>query len=215
MAPRAGRPRPLSATVSWLISATLGAGLLAGCAQSSVAGDRVGGDQGYVSGDGTTTILPRAERSAAPALAGSTLSGGSFDLADHRGSLVVVNVWASWCAPCRDEAPALAAVAAQTADQGVRFVGVNIRDSDAAARAFVRKFALKYPNIPDPDGKLLLGFAGTLPPSAIPSTLVIDGEGRVAARAVGPVDRSRLLGLIEPLLDESAASGKPSASTAG
>ncbi|MGV1003401.1 MAG: TlpA family protein disulfide reductase [Candidatus Nanopelagicales bacterium] len=179
--------------------------LLAGCAQDASAGDRVAGDtseQGYVSGDGTTTILAVADRSPAPALIGETLTGEQFDLADERGAVVVLNVWASWCAPCRDEAPELVKVSSELAERDVRFVGLNIRDSTAAAAAFVRKYGITYPNVSDPDGTLLLGFAGTLPPSAIPSTLVIDQKGRVAARAVGPVDRSRLLGLIEPVLGE-------------
>lgn len=215
MPSRVGRSTPPLAAATLLISGMLGGGLLAGCAQSSSIGERVAGDQGYVSGDGTTTILPVAQRAPAPALSGATLSGGSFDLAAQRGSVVVINVWASWCAPCRDEAPELVRVSADLADRGVRFVGLNIRDGSAAARTFVRKYGLRYPNIPDPAGKLLLGFAGTLPPSAIPSTLVIDAQGRVAARAIGPVDRSRLLGLIEPVLAEGATAGVPAASSSG
>lgn len=201
-------PRPAQQDPRWstwvFSGALLGVALLAlgGCTQDSSAGERVSGDassQGYVSGDGTTTILAPAERSAAPAVRGETLTGAPFDLADLRGEVVVLNVWASWCAPCRDEAADLQEVSEQLADD-VQFVGLNIRDSVPAAAAFVRKYRITYPNVSDPDGTLLLGFAGTLPPSAIPSTLVIDREGRVAARAVGPVDRSRLLGLIEPVL---------------
>jgi thiol-disulfide isomerase/thioredoxin len=181
--------------------------LAAGCAQQVDAGDPVGGnvaEQGYVSGDGTTTIVAESERKPAPELTGTTLDGEPFALADHLGEVVVLNVWASWCAPCRAEAEDMAAVAAETQDKGVAFVGLNTRDSQAAADAFVDRFGLTYPSVVDTDGSLQLLFHETLPPAAIPSTLVIDRQGRVAGRAIGEVDRSRLLGMIEPVLAEES-----------
>ncbi len=202
---RAGRPRAARAGVA-LAAGVLLLGL-AGCAQEVGAGERVNGDaaaQGYVSGDGSTTIVAEADRVAAPALTGPTLEGGTFDLAEHRGKVVVLNVWASWCAPCRAEADELAAVAEEKADDGEVFVGLNTRDSAAPAAAFVERFGIPYPNVVDSDGTKQLLFSDTLPPQAIPSTLVIDREGRVAARAIGEVDRSRLLGLIEPIEAEAA-----------
>ena len=185
--------------------------LLAGCApQDSSAGERVGSQedvaaQGYVSGDGSTTIVAEADRKPAPELAGVTLDGGQFDLADHVGDVVVMNVWASWCAPCRAEATELATVSEELSDQGVQFVGLNTRDSVAAAQAFVQRFGIDYPNVIDTDASKQLLFKDNLPPAAIPSTLVIDRQGRVAARAIGEVDRSRLLGLVEPILAEDDA----------
>jgi thiol-disulfide isomerase/thioredoxin len=189
-----------------------GAGLLGGCgAQSSSAGEKVDvNEQGYVSGDGSTTIVPTTERRAAPELTGPTLSGAQFDLSEHRGTVVVLNVWASWCAPCRAEAADLAAVDRELDDDQVLFVGLNTRDSDAAAKAFVERFEVGYDSVVDAKGSRQLLFRDTLPPAAIPSTLVIDADGRVAARAIGEVDRSRLLGLIEPILAESA---QPSAAS--
>ncbi|MGB7982920.1 MAG: TlpA disulfide reductase family protein [Candidatus Nanopelagicales bacterium] len=181
--------------------------LLAGCGTDQVGGGQPVGDvaeQGYVSGDGTTTIVAEADRVGAPALTGTTLDGDPFALADHLGEVVVLNVWASWCAPCRAEASDLQEVWAQYEGKGVQFVGLNTRDSDAAARAFVDRFALTYPNVVDTDGSRQLLFHETLPPQAIPSTLVVDQEGRVAGRAIGEVDRSRLLGLIEPILAEGS-----------
>ena len=183
------------------------AALLCGCsAQQAGAGGPVGdvAEQGYVSGDGTTTILPVADREPAPALAGPTLTGGTFTLSEETGQVVVLNVWASWCAPCRSEAGDLEAVSQELADRGVLFVGLNTRDSMAAAAAFVDRFGVSYDSVIDADRSLQLLFRDTLPPAAIPSTLVIDAQGRVAARAIGEVDRSRLLGLIEPVLAESA-----------
>lgn len=181
--------------------------LLAGCAQSSSVGERVATDvaqQGYVSGDGTTTIVAQSQRAAAPELSGRTLAGGTFKLADHLGSVVVLNVWASWCAPCRAEAADLKAVSDDLADSGVQFVGLNTRDSIEPAKAFVDRFGITYPNVVDTDGTRQLLFHDTLPPAAIPSTLVVDRQGRVAGRAIGQVDRSRLLGMIEPILAEAS-----------
>ena len=198
-------PHPRPARLAALVAVGV---LLAGCAQGVDAGERVSGDvaeQGYVSGDGTTTIVAESQRAAAPDLRGTTLDGEPFVLADHLGEVVVLNVWASWCAPCRAEAPALQEVAAELADSGVQFVGLNNRDSAEPAQAFVDRFGLTYPSVVDTDGSLQLLFRDTLPPAAIPSTLVIDQQGRVAARAIGEVDRSRLLGLIEPILAEGGA----------
>ena len=187
-------------------AALMAAGVLAtGCADQVDAGEPVVGnvaEQGYVSGDGTTTIVAQSERKPAPDLTGTTLDGQPFALTDHLGEVVVLNVWASWCAPCRAEADDMQAVAAEFEGKGVQFVGLNTRDSQAAAEAFVDRFALSYPSVVDTDGTRQLLFHETLPPAAIPSTIVIDRAGRVAGRAIGEVDRSRLLGMIEPILAE-------------
>ena len=201
-----------------LRAAALGAigALLAGCTQQVGAGEPVVGnvaEQGYVSGDGATTILAEGRRSPAPELTGTTLTGQPFVLSDHLGEVVVLNVWASWCAPCRAEAQDLQQVYDEVRDAGVQFVGLNTRDSQAAADAFVDRFGLTYPNVVDTDGTRQLLFHDTLPPGAIPSTLVIDRQGRVAARAIGEVDRSRLLGLIEPILAEDP--GAPGGGSVG
>lgn len=181
--------------------------LAAGCADQVDAGEPVVGnvaEQGYVSGDGTTTIVAQSERKAAPDLTGTTLDGTQFAVSDHLGEVVVLNVWASWCAPCRAEAEDMQAVASEFEGKGVQFVGLNTRDSQAAADAFVDRFGLTYPSVVDTDGTKQLLFHETLPPAAIPSTIVIDRQGRVAGRAIGEVDRSRLLGMIEPILAEES-----------
>ena len=116
---------------------------------------------------------------------------------DYPGKVVVINVWGSWCGPCRLEAKDLAE-ASEESTETAAFVGLNIRDSSPdAARAFVRAFEIGYPHIYDPNGEQLVRFAGTLPPNGIPTTLLIDREGRIAARVVGVVDKSTLLGLID------------------
>ena len=176
----------------------------AGSAQSDSA------DSGFVAGDGSLVVLPESSRVAAPEIVGTTLEGEPFRLSDHRGDVVVLNVWASWCAPCRAEAPVLRAAATDFAGKGVTFVGLDTRDSDVSARAFVEKQGITYPNVIDADGQIQLLFADSLPPQAIPSTLVIDRQGRVAARALGRVSESSIRGMVEPLLTEPAQS-QPSA----
>lgn len=177
---------------------------LAGCGSSS--GTSAAGDaQGFVAGDGSIVVVPPADRAIAPELEGTTLDGERFRLSDHLGEVVVLNVWASWCAPCRAEAPSLAALSEEYADRGVQFVGLDTRDSDVSARAFAAKYGIDYPNVVDRDGQLQLLFADSLPPQAIPSTLVVDAEGRVAARSLGRASESTLKAMIDPLLADASA----------
>ncbi|RMB62353.1 TlpA family protein disulfide reductase [Tessaracoccus antarcticus] len=153
------------------------------------------GSVGFEGGDGSILVLPPDERQVAPELSGETLEGDPLSTADYAGKVMVLNVWGSWCAPCRAEAPALVAAAEQMPE--VQFIGINTRDNDPApAQAFVRAFGVEYPNLYDRDGSLLLGF-GQVPPKAIPSTLVIDEQGRVAARILGELSTSTLVGVVE------------------
>lgn len=161
-------------------------------------------DAGFVSGDGSVTILDPSERQEAPVVTGTDLDGNELSTADFPGEVVVLNVWASWCAPCRAEAPALEEVAEEYADDGVQLIGLNTRDSTAAAQSFIRNYQVSFPSIVDTDGRLQLLFNDTLPPQAIPSTIVIDQSGKVAARALGAVDASTLGGIVEQLLQEGA-----------
>ena len=180
-----------------LLAASASLLLLAGC------GAQAGSDGvGFEGGDGTVTIVPAERREPAPTLSGVALNGEEVSTADHAGKIVVVNVWGSWCAPCRAEAPELVEAQRDLGD-GVAFLGVNTRDLDVApAQAFERAFGLTYPSIFDPDGRLLLGFA-QLPPKAIPSTVVIDAEGRVAARVLGTVDATTLSGIVSDVAADS------------
>lgn len=179
---------------------------LAGCAGhgASVSSAAPGDQTGFVAGDGTVTVVAPDQRSPAPALAGQTLDGRSWALADHRGRTVVLNVWASWCAPCRAEADDLRMAARELASVSVDFVGLNTRDSPTAARAFLTRFGIDYPTVVDADGGLQAQFADTLPPQAIPSTLVIDAQGRVAARIIGRVSTATLTGVVSDVAAEAA-----------
>lgn len=149
--------------------------------------------------DGVVEVIANEDRQEVEPFTGELLQGGSFDSASLAGKVVVYNVWGSWCAPCRAEAPALVAASRRTAEVAV-FVGLNTRDLDTAApKAFVRSFGVPYVNLYDPDGALLLEFSGQLPASAIPSTLLVDPQGRVAARIIGETTEATLVGLIEDL----------------
>jgi thiol-disulfide isomerase/thioredoxin len=175
--------------------------LLAGCTGGSDG--RSVPDQGYVSGDSTITTRAVAEREPPVRFEGTTLDGEPFDVRDHRGKVVVVNVWGSWCPPCIAEAPALQDVWAATGAEGVQFVGINTRDNAAAARAHERRFGVTYPSIDDDGGRVLLSLRGTLPPKAVPSTMVLDRRGRVAARVLGEVGAATLRALVSEALAES------------
>ena len=180
-----------------LLTAALSAvTLTAGCSTTD-PGDA---SQGFVSGSGTVTVLAEADREPAPPVEGTTLTGDRVSLADFAGKVVVVNVWGSWCVPCRAEAPHLAAAARRLDGDGVRFLGIDVRDSPAQARAFVDRFDVPYPSLFDQSGSTLLGFRDTLPPNAIPSTLVIDASGDVAARVLGQVDQTTVVGLVRDVL---------------
>ncbi len=185
---------------------TVAAMTVAGCSDGQVGRSESAGQTRYVEGTGVVTIVPPADRQQAPAFSGPLLDGsGEFDLAHAKGDVVVLNVWASWCPPCRSEAPALQAVSAEMIDQDVQFVGINVRDNETDARAFEQEFGLTYPSVVDTDSALLLAFRDTLPPSAIPSTLVIDREGRVAARVLDEVTQGSLRDLVADIATEDAA----------
>ena len=172
-------------------------GAAAGCSNESGSS----GDQGYVSGGGVITVVAEDKRQEPGDVSGETIDGEPVSLSDYEGQVVVVNVWGSWCTPCRAEAPMLAEAARDLRSDDVAFLGIDSRDpSESAARAFVRTFDIPYPSIYDQEGRTLLAFRGTLAPSSIPSTVVIDREGRVAASVLGEITRTTLDDLVEEAL---------------
>jgi thiol-disulfide isomerase/thioredoxin len=153
-------------------------------------------EESFVSGNGSISYIKPSDRIAAPALSGMTLSGKNYTY--NVGQVAVVNVWASWCAPCRAEAPTLAALTEKYTD--VAFIGILTRDNPVNAEAFARRFALPYPTLID--DSVLIGFRKSLPANAIPSTVLIDKRGNVAARISGEVTYSSLSEIIETVSAE-------------
>ena len=143
------------------------------------------------------TVYPVSQRRVVPDLRGTTLAGTPLELSSLRGHVVVLNVWASWCEPCRTESPDLAALATSTEATGTRFVGLDEQDTTTAATAFLRSVQADYPHLVD-DGALLARLSDWLPP-AVPGSLVVDRDGLVAARAVGKVTADEFVRFIAQL----------------
>ncbi|WP_458245087.1 TlpA family protein disulfide reductase [Streptomyces sp. MAI_2237] len=187
-----------------LLAATAAAAALALSACSSGGTSGGGGDTNFVMGKNGISTVAAGKRVAAPDLSGKTVDGGQVDVATFKGKVVVLNVWGSWCPPCRAEAPGFAKISKELQSKGVQFVGINTRDSNTGkAAAFEKQYGITYPNLYDPTGKLMLRFKkGTLNPQAIPSTLVLDRQGRIAARSLTGLSEDKLRGMIDTVLAE-------------
>ncbi|WP_084105177.1 TlpA disulfide reductase family protein [Demequina sp. NBRC 110056] len=169
---------------------------------------------GYVSGDGTVTEWAVGERGEPVELTGTSFEDEPVDVADFRGQAVLLNTWYAACPPCRAEAPDL--VAADERDD-VQVIGINSRDDAATALAFDRTFSVGYPSIDDGDGKATAQLQGLVSINAVPTSLILDAEGRVAARIVGSVEPSTLTALLDAAASSAVASGgaAPDAEAAG
>jgi thiol-disulfide isomerase/thioredoxin len=200
------KPRiPRAATTARAMLAASALVAVASCSGGALGGNTpLSNGQSFVSGSYSSSYYRPGSRLAAPAVTGKLLTGQRFSLAADRGSVLVFNFWGSWCAPCRQEAPALAALARHFSRAGVRFVGINMRDAVPSAEAFEHTFGVGYPSIFDPSGEIALAFRGTVPPAGIPTTLVIDRSGKIAARVVGEISYSGLRVLIAKVLADRA-----------
>jgi thiol-disulfide isomerase/thioredoxin len=177
--------------------------MLAACASTGADEQtRSAGQVGYPDVARNLTRVPPDQRTELPTISGPALgSNQTISTQNFRGKVVVINVWGSWCPPCRKEAPDLQGASVQTKDIA-QFVGITSKDYDPApAEAFVRSFKITYPSIYDPTGKVLLAFAGELPPSAIPSTMIIDRQGRLAVRVLSEVSKITLVDMINDVAD--------------
>ncbi|MGW5876317.1 TlpA family protein disulfide reductase [Nocardiopsis terrae] len=185
-----------------LSAASLAAVLaLSGCAGGNEI-ESGGEEDRFISGDGSATVFETGEREAVPDVTGTTFDGDEISLSDYSGEILVLNVWASWCGPCRAEQPVLDEVYTEYGGLGVDFLGVNIKDDETAALAYTDNKDVPYPSLYDQPGEIPQAFRDTVPPRAIPSTLVIDPDGNIAARVIGPTTYGQLTGLLDPLVVE-------------
>jgi peroxiredoxin len=187
-------------------AAGLAALALAGCTDdpNSVAAQAKAGDQkGYVSGDGTVETIPAGDRNEPVTMAGTLVDGASWDIESTRGQVLVLNVWGSWCAPCVAEAPDLqkAWEQLQAEKAPVQFMGIDFREEAERGAAFAKKAGITYPSLSDEGGVLLLRLQGKAP--TVPTTLVLDRSGRIAARVNGPVSTNTLTGLVDDVVAET------------
>lgn len=146
------------------------------------------------------TFIAQPDREPIPAIAGLDLDLDPIAIADYLGEVTVVNAWASWCAPCVEETPELAATQKATKDLGVKFLGLNVNDDLESARKFAE--AIPYKSIADPEGRLLALVPG-IPPNGLPSTLIVDRDGQIAVRIIGPVEEEVLTALVTEVAMEN------------
>jgi thiol-disulfide isomerase/thioredoxin len=168
--------------------------LLSGCASDPLADQyRAGSGKNYIAGDGSVTEIVPENRSDAVVFEGVDESGGTISSRELLGEVIVVNFWYAGCAPCRAEAPVLEEAFEESASTGVAFVGVNVRDQAETAQTFNAEFGVTYSSIIDTNGQAQLAFATNVPPNAVPTTLVLDRQGRVAARILGQLKNASIL----------------------
>jgi peroxiredoxin len=191
-----------------LLVAVLAALCLVGCSTGSNAVDvNNGGEFRFVAGTPAGEVIPVGERRSAPRFSGTLLDGKAFSSAELAGRVAVINFWGSWCAPCRVETPEFQQVYAEVRDRGVAFLGVAVKETDEQfPRAFVDRFGIEFPSLYDPSGEVALAFRN-YPANAIPSTIVLDRQGRVAAVYTGAVAQRDLRAVLDRLLGEGGSGG--------
>lgn len=198
-------PGPTRRTLACLAAACLAALFAStGCSGTNAVSQTVSGSLGYGAGDQATTWVTASHRAQVSGVTGKLLDGTPFDLSQWKGHVVVVNFWGSWCGPCTGEAKYLEAVYRNFAKDGVEFLGVDIRENPAQALSFVRSHHITYPNLSDESNLVALHFRG-MPPNATPTTIVLDRDGRIAARHSGAILYTQLSDLVSRALAERAA----------
>jgi peroxiredoxin len=164
--------------------------ILAGCSADPLAKQYESGTTpGYISGDGSVETYDVADRGDPITFTAQTDTGETVSSDDYAGHVLVINFWYAGCPPCRVEAPDLEKVYQEFTGNGATFLGVNVRDQAEQAQSFERELGVTYPSVIDAnDGTMLLAFAGRVAPNAVPTTLVVDAQGRVAARFLGLIE---------------------------
>ena len=194
-------------TVAAVGAVLLATASLAACSSDPLADQyRAGSGKNYIAGDGSVTEIAPENRGEPIVFSGNTIDDEPLSSGDLAGRVVVVNFWYAGCAPCRQEAPDLEAVNQAQAASGapVTFVGINVRDQAATAASFNTTFGISYPTLTDQNGSIQLAFSSSVPPNAVPTTLILDAQGRVAARVLGALaDRSILTSLIDSVVAET------------
>ena len=177
--------------------------LVAGCSSNDSAVDvNNGGEFRFVEGTPAGEVIPVDERKSAPEFSGTLLDGAAFDSRELAGALAVLNFWGSWCAPCRVETPEFQELYTEFADSGVQFLGLNVKDQLQQATAFFETKQITFPSLHDPRGEVALAFRD-YPANAIPSTIVLDAEGRVAAVYTAAVLQDDLRATLDRLIAEA------------
>ena len=154
----------------------------------------------FVNATSRGALIPVAARQPAGALVGTLIGGGTYRLAADRGKVVLINFWASWCAPCVTESPMLESVYRSLADRGVGFVGIDVKDERQAAQAFIADKHMTYPMVYDEPARTALEL--NIPAGGLPVTTLIDRAGRVAAVYLGAVQRADVTAVLHRLIAE-------------
>ncbi len=181
--------RPLLAAGALLL-------VLAGCSDANA-------NQTTAVDGGAVQVIPAGDRKEPIEMSGTTVDGDPLNIATLRGKPLVMNVWGSWCGPCRTEAPDLEE-ASQELGEDANFVGIAFRDTRAGAKTHEKEYGITYPSLFD-EGDLLLSLNGAVTSQSIPVTLILDSQGRIAGRYVGVVTKVTLMDMVEDIEKDSAA----------
>jgi peroxiredoxin len=174
---------------------------LAACTGSDAVDQSGAGTFQYASGTALGHLYPQGKRKPAPDFTASLLNGGKLKLSSTKGKVVVLNYWASWCAPCQTETPQFDLLYRKVKDQGVAFVGIDTKDGKSQAQSFISKNDITYPIVYDEPGETAVRL-GNLPTANLPFTVLLDKQGKVAAVYVAMLSYKDLQTSLDKLLAE-------------